>query len=97
MGLNRVLGQEKAIAYLIKLLEKRNIPPTLLFEGPKGVGKKLTAIEFAKALNCKVEPLNGCDTCKSCLAIENRVHPNLKIIEKDTIGIDDIREIIDNS
>lgn len=97
MGLNRVLGQEKAIAYLIKLLEKRNIPPTLLFEGPKGIGKKLAAIEFAKALNCKVEPLNGCDTCKSCLAIENRVHPNLKIIEKDTIGIDDIREIIDNS
>ncbi|BAL80517.1 DNA polymerase III subunit [Caldisericum exile] len=97
MGLKRVLGQDKTINYLRKLLEKRNLPSTLIFVGPEGVGKKLTAVEFAKALNCKVDPLNGCDTCKSCIAIENRVHPNLKIIESDTIGIDDIRETIDNS
>lgn len=97
MGLNKVLGQEKAVSYLRKLLEKRNIPTTLLFEGPKGVGKRLAAIEFTKALNCQIDPLNGCDTCKSCIAIENRVHPNLKIVESETIGIDDVRNVIDTS
>ncbi|MGB9831981.1 MAG: ATP-binding protein [Caldisericum exile] len=97
MGLDKVLGQDRAINYLRKLLERRALPSTLIFVGEKGVGKKLAAVEFAKALNCKVDPLNGCDTCKSCIAIENRVHPNLKIVDKETIGIDDIRDIIDNS
>lgn len=97
MGLDKVLGQEKAVSYLKKLLERRNIPTTLLFEGPNAVGKRFAAIEFTKALNCSFDPLNGCDTCKSCIAIENRVHPNLKVIESETIGIDDVRNVIDTS
>ena len=97
MGLDKVSGQDKQIEYLRKLLEKRNIPSTLLFVGPKGVGKFFTAVQFAKALNCKVEPLNGCDKCKSCIAIDNRLHPNLKIIDGDTIGIDDVRSVINSS
>jgi len=97
LGLNRVLGQDIQIAYLRKLLETRNIPSTLIFAGPKGIGKTFTAMEFTKALNCSIDPLNGCDTCKSCLAIENRVHPNLTVIDSDTIGIDNVRDVINNS
>ena len=97
MGLDRVLGQDKQVEYLRKLLEKRNIPSTLLFVGPKGVGKFFTAVQFAKALNCKAEPFNGCDKCKSCIAIDNKLHPNLKIINGDTIGIDDVRSVINSS
>jgi len=97
LGLDRVLGQDKQVEYLRKLLEKRNIPSTLLFVGPKGVGKFFTAVQFAKALNCKAEPFNGCDKCKSCIAIDNKLHPNLKIINGDTIGIDDVRSVINSS
>ncbi|MEF3244470.1 MAG: hypothetical protein K6343_00580 [Caldisericaceae bacterium] len=97
MGLNKVLGQEKAIMYLRKLLETNNIPSTLLFVGNRGVGKFFTALQFAKALNCKVEPLNGCDSCKSCVAIENNVSPNVKIIKDSPLGIESIRDVINSS
>lgn len=97
MGLDRVLGQKSAVSYLKKLLETKSIPSTLLFVGPKGVGKFFTAKNFAKALNCTVEPLNGCDNCKSCITIENNTNPNVKIIDSPTIGIDQIRDVINSS
>ncbi len=97
MGLSKVLGQEKVITYLRKLLETNNIPSTLLFVGNRGVGKFFAALQFAKALNCKVEPLDGCDSCQSCIAIENNVNPNVKIVKDSPLGIESIRDVINSS
>ena len=59
-----ILGQEKASSYLKQLVRSQKVPGALLFFGPDGVGKRLAALEFAKALNCLDETArqNG-DAC----------------------------------
>ena len=49
------------------MLEAVRVPGALLLAGEDGVGKKLFALELAKALNCRT-PLGveACDECPSC-------------------------------
>lgn len=80
-----ILGQEKAVNYLQKLVREERIPGALLFCGPEGIGKRKAALEFAKALNCEdyFSRQNGeaCGTCPSCLAIEKATHPDVTVVD----------------
>ncbi|HCJ66735.1 MAG TPA: DNA polymerase III subunit delta' [Elusimicrobia bacterium] len=102
MSFSHILGQERVIEILKRLFAGNRFPQGLLFYGPSGVGKRTTALELAKALNCL--SVNGkqlmvndfpCDTCLSCQKIDKGIHPDVRIIspEKETIGIDQIREL----
>jgi DNA polymerase-3 subunit delta' len=48
------IGNEAAIARLRGILERRRPAHAYLFSGPEGVGKKLAALDFAKALGAKI-------------------------------------------
>jgi DNA polymerase-3 subunit delta' len=50
--LTDIIGQEKAVGMLSGILERQRLASSYLFSGESGIGKKLTAINFAKALNC---------------------------------------------
>ncbi|HYA26647.1 MAG TPA: DNA polymerase III subunit delta' [Thermodesulfovibrionales bacterium] len=52
MALRNVIGQDKASNILLRTLEKERVPSAYLFAGESGVGKKYTALNLAKALNC---------------------------------------------
>lgn len=52
MALKDIMGQERAIKILQCCIAKKRIPHAMLFAGDEGIGKKLTAINFAKILNC---------------------------------------------
>jgi DNA polymerase-3 subunit delta' len=52
MGLKDIIGQDRAIAILKGCVAKDRIPHALFFTGDEGIGKKLTAMNFAKALQC---------------------------------------------
>ncbi|RPI35923.1 MAG: DNA polymerase III subunit delta' [Nitrospiraceae bacterium] len=52
MSLAEITGQEKAIGMLTGILERQRLASSYIFSGESGIGKKLTAINFAKALNC---------------------------------------------
>ncbi len=52
MSFSGILGQDRTVARLRALIESGRVPPAMIFHGPPGVGKFLTALEFAKALNC---------------------------------------------
>ena len=52
MALRDIIGQDRAIRILLKTIERARIPSSYLFAGESGIGKKLTAINLAKALNC---------------------------------------------
>jgi len=52
MALKDIIGQERAINILQGCIAKKRIPHAMLFAGDEGIGKRLTAINFAKTLNC---------------------------------------------
>lgn len=52
MPLRDVFGHRKLVALLARSIEYGTLPPSLIFAGPSGVGKKLTAIAAAQAVNC---------------------------------------------
>lgn len=52
MALKDIIGQEKAISILKGCIAKERIPHAMLFAGDEGIGKRLTAVNLAKTLNC---------------------------------------------
>ncbi|MBC8412953.1 MAG: DNA polymerase III subunit delta' [Nitrospira sp.] len=102
MALKDVIGQEKAINILKGCIGKKRIPHAFLFAGEDGIGKKLTAVNFAKALNCgrkKDSSLfsfddvadagletEACDICPSCTKIDSGNHPDFFLIEPESAG-----------
>ena len=50
-----IKGQDSAINFLKGSLKTGRISHAYIFLGPRGVGRKLTALNFAKALNCLSE------------------------------------------
>lgn len=73
---SRVIGNDEGKAALSRMLEAGRVPGALLFAGEDGIGKKLFALELAKALNCRnrqgVEP---CNKCPACLKISRSKFP----------------------
>lgn len=53
MALKDIIGQEHALEILRGNIAKNRIAHAYLFTGEDGVGKRLTAINFAKTLNCQ--------------------------------------------
>jgi DNA polymerase-3 subunit delta' len=87
--LERVPGQEHAIAFLVQAAARPH--HAYVLAGPEGSGKSLAARAFAAALLC---PDGGCGECRACrLALEDH-HPNEFIVEPEgrDIHVDTIRE-----
>jgi DNA polymerase-3 subunit delta' len=73
----RLAGNQRVKESLRRMLAARRVPGALLFAGEDGVGKKLFALELAKALNCHspVEGIEACDRCAPCLRISQSTFP----------------------
>ncbi len=52
MSLKDIIGHERAIHILRGTLNRSRISSAYLFAGESGIGKKFTAVNFAKTLNC---------------------------------------------
>ena len=52
MSFAQVIGHRRLVSLLSRSIQHDSLPPSLLFAGPAGVGKRLTAIAVAQALNC---------------------------------------------
>jgi DNA polymerase-3 subunit delta' len=94
-----IKGQHRAVSFLKASAASGRIAQAYVFYGPKGVGKCLTALNFAKAVNCPQAGESGsCDSCPSCLKISSSNHPDVSVLgpEKDalSVGIDAVRALI---
>jgi DNA polymerase-3 subunit delta' len=95
---NEIRGQDRAIAFLKRIIANHRIASAYLFTGVQGIGKTTAAKAFALSLNC-IDPIEGdaCTLCESCKRIIDGNHPDLLVLEPDkegkVIGIDKIREI----
>ena len=72
----RLAGNQGVKELLKRMLESGRVPGALLFAGEEGVGKKLFAIELAKALNCRSpRGVEACDECSACVRIAKFNYP----------------------
>ena len=68
--LNQLTGNPRVKELLRRMLESRRLPGALLFSGEEGVGKKLFALELAKAMNCRTpRGVEACGECAACVRI----------------------------
>jgi DNA polymerase-3 subunit delta' len=73
---HQLTGHERVKQLLRRMLETRRVPGALLFSGEEGIGKKLFALELAKALNCRTpQDGEGCGRCSSCVRISKLNYP----------------------
>lgn len=93
-----IIGQDKAKRILRLAFSRHKTSHAYLFQGPTGVGKKLTAKAFAAFLHCQAEDrdrLDSCGQCPSCRKMASGNHPDFLQIVPDgnQIKIDQIRAL----
>ena len=95
MSFEGILGQERAVTQLRKALQSDRLAHAYLFHGPNGTGKKLAALQFAKALYCTAAIADACGACTTCHKIASRNHPDVLVIEPEgaSVRIEAIRRI----
>ncbi|MBR0367738.1 MAG: DNA polymerase III subunit delta' [Clostridia bacterium] len=81
----------------MRSVQAGRIVHALLFVGPRGSGKRTMARLFAQAMLCKGREPRPCGVCPACKRFLAGSHPDVKTLrpEKKTIGVDDIRDLID--
>jgi DNA polymerase III subunit delta' len=105
MPFRAIAGHRPLLELLSRATARGTLPPSLIFAGPEGVGKRLTAMALAQALNCEhpieaEDSRDACGICASCKRIARGVHADILIIEpgdSGSIKVDQVREAIDRS
>jgi DNA polymerase-3 subunit delta' len=110
MPFRDVVGHVRLIDLLSRSVAGGTLPPSLLFAGPAGIGKRLTALAVAQALNCtnaakglglRAEgSIDACGVCAACSRIVRGVHPDVLFVspgDSGAIKIDQVRDIVDRS
>ena len=98
-----LIGQDVMAQTITNAIKLGKTPNAYLLTGIRGIGKTTTARLIAKALNCEKneDPKTKCSSenfCSTCQQIINSNH--IDILEMDAAsktGIDDVRELIENS
>lgn len=65
----RYVGHEHVTASIWRMVSERRLPQTLLFAGPRGVGKATLARHLAAGINCAIGPGQPCGDCSPCRRI----------------------------
>ena len=91
---DNILGNDKNKKILENAIKTNKISHSYIFSGIDGIGKKMIAQQFAKAILCLENP-KPCNKCKSCIEIETNNNPDHFLIESDNekIKIEQIREM----
>lgn len=78
-------GNERVKAALKRMLVTDRLPGAMLFTGEEGIGKRLFALEIARALNCRTPKDNeACGVCSSCTRIAKLNYPQREDAEEWT-------------
>jgi DNA polymerase-3 subunit delta' len=77
-----ILGQTDVIELLDGMRQRGRIPHGLLFQGPEGVGKTVTARRFAGGLLCEASSDEPCGDCEACRLLDAGNHPDMLVIRR---------------
>ena len=105
MPFTQVIGHRRIKTLLARSIDRGSLPPSLIFAGPAGVGKRLAAMATAQLLNCtnrvgQPPDIDACGVCAACTRIARNLHSDVLVVEPGDTGsikIDQVREIIDRA
>ncbi|WP_428312241.1 DNA polymerase III subunit gamma/tau [Hydrocarboniphaga sp.] len=94
-----VMGQNHVVKALSHALDGDKLHPAILLTGTRGVGKTTLARIIAKGLNCETGVSSQpCGICTACKEVDSgRFVDLLEIDAASNTGVDNVRELIDNS
>ncbi|MCK5306208.1 MAG: hypothetical protein KAJ66_03665 [Candidatus Omnitrophica bacterium] len=96
MCLNEFFDREKILGLFKDLTDNRRLPPTLLFTGNSGHGKREALIDIAALIICENGRGPACD-CSDCRRVRGGNHPDAVWFEPcgspPSIKIEQIREL----
>src|SRR5512147_1312083 len=96
MNFSDIVGHERPVTILKRALANGTLAHAYLFSGAEGIGKKMTALALAAAVNCpQGGPDGGCGACPSCRRVFSGGHPDVHLLvpDGDEIKIDQVRHI----
>ncbi len=95
MAFEQIIGHRALLDLTARALVRGSLPPSLLFAGPEGVGKRLVAQSVAQAMNC-LSPrmgsgpdtlaIDGCGTCSVCNRIVRGAFPDFIVVKPTETG-----------
>src|SRR6202022_4751106 len=79
-----LIGHADALPWLRGALAPNRRAPAYLITGPRSVGKRTFALEFARALNCLAPDVadRPDHACQHCRLIERNVHPDVRVVRR---------------
>ncbi len=101
----KVIGQQHIYEHFRKAIAAGKLTHAYILHGERGVGKLEIAKEVAKAIQCESNAPEkdektgeACDKCQSCHQANSGNQPDIKFVTpaKKTLGVDDIREQIND-
>lgn len=96
MNFNEITGQKQVINALINSIKNDRVGHAYLFVGPKGIGKKTVARDFAGMILCgNSHVIGSCMDCKSCRLFFSKSNPDYIELETEgtSIGVESIRNL----
>jgi DNA polymerase-3 subunit delta' len=77
-----IVGHERLVTAFERVWQRGRLAHAYLFAGIPGIGKRLFALELAKAMLCEktkqgVPPLAACDQCADCKQVSAGSHPDV--------------------
>jgi DNA polymerase-3 subunit delta' len=107
VAFREIAGHAHLLGLIAAASKRGTLPPSVIFDGPEGVGKRTAAAALAQAINCpqpvrgvEIDGADACGVCASCKRIARGVHADVLVIEPGdtgTIKVDQVREAIDRA
>ena len=100
MGFQDILGNDMIKEHFQKAIEHNKISQAYILTGEEGTGRKSIANAFSMALLCEKGGKEPCMVCHSCKQVLSGNHPDLIYVKHEkpnSIGVDDIREQINDT
>lgn len=99
MRFSQFKGIDPKLGQLLRSIRNGTSMHAMLFDGPKGTGKRTMADVLSRAALCASDGERPCDVCPTCRKCIDNVHPDVHIVDleedRKQIRIEQIRALIE--